>query len=103
MMKALLALLELPVWDGGDGSICNYSLRALRRESGESWGSYLKKEPFSQGFGKWKDTKKELVQKKMIRNDTFNSGLLLTPRQDAACWGWGWGMGRGEMLAKGEG
>lgn len=57
MMKTLLALLELPVWDGGDGSICNYSLGALRRESGESWGGYLEKEPFSQGFGKCKETK----------------------------------------------
>lgn len=36
MRRALLALLELPVWDGADSSICNYSLGALRRELRES-------------------------------------------------------------------
>lgn len=37
MKKALLALLAFPVWYRGDGSICNYSLGALQRKSGDSW------------------------------------------------------------------
>lgn len=36
MRGALLTLLELPVWDGADSSIYNYSLGAFRRELIES-------------------------------------------------------------------
>lgn len=55
MRKVLLALMELPVWYRGVGSICNYNLGALRRESGESWGGFLEEEPFSQDFGEWEE------------------------------------------------
>lgn len=66
MRKAFLALMELPVWYRGVGSICNCNLGALRRESRESWGGFLEEEPFSQGFGEWEEVEAGKRKSEMI-------------------------------------
>lgn len=70
-MKALLAFLELPVGVGEMAPSVTIALGHLGRSLGKAGEAPWRRSHFSRALEIERKERQELVQKKMVRNDTF--------------------------------